>query len=224
MIGSVFDIFAPRKGKPLVESDLVYLRIPALSDYQDWANLRRASQKFLTPWEPTWHADDLTRRGYRQRLRRYTFDLRMGLAQPLFLFRRSDDQLLGGLTIGHIHRGAAHSCMIGYWMGEAFAGRGYMSAALSASIPHMFGSLGLHRIEAACIPGNDRSIRLLKSHGFQEEGYMREYLKINGKWEDHILFARVSGDQPGTKFRTREQAGETADIAFARPTKKKQNA
>jgi len=102
--------------------------------------------------------------------------------------------LLGGITIGYIRRGAAQSCMIGYWMGERFAGQGHMFAALQLVIPYIFAGLELHRIEAACIPDNARSIRLLEKAGFQREGYLRGYLKINGQWHDHVMFSRLASD------------------------------
>ena len=58
-------------------------------------------------------------------------------------------------------------------------------------MPFAFGSLRLHRLEAACIPSNAASIRLLEKAGFVREGYAREYLCINGLWQDHLLFARL---------------------------------
>ena len=102
--------------------------------------------------------------------------------------------LVGGITIGHIRRGAGQNCMIGYWMGERHAGHGHMFAALKLAIPYIFSSLELHRIEAACIPENSRSIRLLEKAGFEREGYLRQYLRINGKWRDHVLFSLLSDD------------------------------
>ena len=111
------------------------------------------------------------------------------------LFSRQNHALLGGLTIGHIRRGASQSCMVGYWMGERHAGQGHMTAGLSLAVHHIFSSLNLHRIEAACIPDNDRSIRLLEKAGFAREGYMKDYLKIRGEWRDHLLYALVSANK-----------------------------
>jgi ribosomal-protein-alanine N-acetyltransferase len=77
-------------------------------------------------------------------------------------------------------------------MGERHAGQGHMSAAIGLAVHHIFERLNLHRIEAACIPENDRSIRLLEKAGFRREGYMHDYLKIRGEWRDHLLYALVS--------------------------------
>jgi len=173
----------------------ILLRIPRLADHDAWRRLRAQSRRFLEPWEPAWTEDELTKASFRQRIRRYEHDIAEGTSLPLFVFRRDTEALIGGLTIGHIRRGAAQSCMIGYWMGETHAGHGYMHDALDLVIPHVFGPMRLHRIEAACIPDNLRSIRLLEKAGFQQEGYLRRYLKINGAWRDHILYARLADER-----------------------------
>ena len=180
---------------PEVSGDGVALRSPQMSDYAEWSELRERSRAFLTPWEPTWPADDLTRASFRRRIRRYFEDQRGDLAYPFFIFRRNDDALVGGLTLANVRRGCAQACTLGYWMGRDYAQRGYMTAAVRGVIPFAFGTLRLHRIEAACIPANTASIRLLERTGFQREGFARQYLCINGLWQDHLLFARIQDDR-----------------------------
>ena len=172
----------------------VRLRTPQMSDYAEWAELRERSRSFLTPWEPTWPKDDLTRTAFRRRLRRYAQDIRDDQAYPFFVFRAPDDVLLGGLTLSNIRRGVAQSCALGYWMGAAYAGRGHMTAAVRAVLPFVFDTLCLHRLEAACLPHNLPSIRLLERVGFQREGLARRYLCINGVWQDHLLYALLRDD------------------------------
>jgi ribosomal-protein-alanine N-acetyltransferase len=179
---------------PAIAGDTIVLRQPQMSDYLEWATLREASRDFLTPWEPTWPADDLTRASFRRRIRRYFEDQRGDLAYPFFIFRRNDNVLVGGLTLANVRRGCAQACTLGYWMGRNHARRGYMTAAVRAVIPFAFETLRLHRIEAACIPGNVASIRLLEKTGFQREGFARQYLCIDGLWQDHLLFARLKSD------------------------------
>jgi len=180
---------------PIVEGDGVYLRAPQMSDYSEWTTLREASRAFLTPWEPTWPSDDLSRSAFRRRLRRYAEDQRADTSYAFFLFRKSDDALVGGLTLANIRRGVAQAGSLGYWIGEPFARRGLMTGALHGLVPFSFSSLRLHRLEAACIPSNAASISLLEKMGFAREGYAREYLCINGLWQDHLLFARLNGDR-----------------------------
>ncbi len=181
---------------PAVTGDGIVLRAPQMADYAEWAALREASRTFLVPWEPTWPADDLTRGAFRRRLKRYAEDLRTDQAYPFFIFRAEDDVLVGGLTLANIRRGVAQAGSLGYWIGARFARQGHMSAAVRALMPFAFGALRLHRLEAACIPTNAASIRLLEKIGFQREGYARQYLCINGIWQDHVLYARLAGDSP----------------------------
>lgn len=178
-----------------IQGDGVFLRVPEMTDFPQWAALREASRDFLTPWEPTWPADDLNRSAFRRRLRRYSEDVRSDQAYPFFVFEKDQQRLLGGLTLTNVRRGVAQAASVGYWIGLPYARHGYMTAALRAVIPFAFEALHLHRIEAACIPTNDASIRLLEKTGFQREGYAREYLCINGIWQDHLLYARLKGDR-----------------------------
>jgi ribosomal-protein-alanine N-acetyltransferase len=178
---------------PAVAGDNVYLRPPHGGDHAEWAALREASRAFLTPWEPIWPADDLSRSAFRRRLKRYAEDQRSDLSYAFLIFRADTNALVGGLTLANIRRGVAQAGSIGYWVGQPFARQGYMTAAVRALIPFCFDSLRLHRLEAACIPGNQASIRLLEKTGFTREGYAREYLCINGVWQDHLLYGRLKG-------------------------------
>jgi ribosomal-protein-alanine N-acetyltransferase len=180
---------------PSIAGDGVMLRTPQMTDFAEWAALRETSRDFLTPWEPTWPADDLTRSAFRRRIRRYSEDLRTDQGYAFLIMRRSDDALVGGLTLANIRRGVAQAGSLGYWMGLPYARHGYMTAAVRAVIPFAFGTLRLHRIEAACIPTNAGSTRLLENTGFVREGYAREYLCINGIWQDHLLYARLKDGQ-----------------------------
>lgn len=179
---------------PEIEGSGVFLRAPQMGDFEEWARLREASRSFLTPWEPTWPEDDLTRGAFRRRLRRYAEEIRADLGYPFFVFRRSDRALVGGITLNHVRRGVAQAASLGYWMGAPFARQGYMSAALGTLVPFAHGTFRLKRLEAACLPHNAASVRLLEKAGFSREGYARQYLCIAGRWQDHLLFARLSTD------------------------------
>lgn len=180
---------------PAITGAGVVLRMPQPADHAEWASLREASRAFLTPWEPVWPDDDLTRGAFRRRLKRYAEDQRNDLAYAFLIFRSSDHAMVGGLTLANIRRGVAQAGSIGYWVGAPYARHGYMTAAVRALIPYGFGTLRLHRLEAACIPTNSASIGLLEKTGFKREGYARGYLCINGAWEDHLLYARLADDR-----------------------------
>jgi [ribosomal protein S5]-alanine N-acetyltransferase len=179
----------------------VYLRSSEMRDFVAWASLRERSRAFLTPWEPTWPSDDLTRASFRYRVRRHAEETARDEAYSFFVFREADDALVGGLTLGHVRRGVSQAATLGYWMGEPYAGKGYMSRAVRAALDYAFNRQRLHRIEAACLPCNAASIRLLERNGFQQEGFARAYLNINGQWRDHLLFARLDSD-PSPSRRT----------------------
>ena len=179
---------------PPIAGAEVMLRVPQSSDYAEWAALREASRAFLTPWEPTWPDDDLTRGAFRRRIKRYADDQRSDLAYAFLIFRSDDNALVGGLTLANIRRGVAQAGSIGYWVGGPFVRKGYMTAAVRALIPFSFRTLRLHRLEAACIPANTASVSLLEKTGFTREGYARSYLCINGAWQDHLLYARLQDD------------------------------
>jgi ribosomal-protein-alanine N-acetyltransferase len=175
----------------------VALRYPVPEDYSAWAALRAQSREFLVPWEPSWPDDELTRTAFRRRLRLYLRAIRAEEAHPFFVVRRSDQRIIGGLTLSNIRRGVTQSCALGYWVGQPFSGQGYMTEAVQGAVRFAFTTLGLHRIEAATLPANEASRRLLARCGFAEEGYARRYLKINGAWQDHILFALIDSDPWG---------------------------
>ena len=188
---------APSFEPPVISGDGLFLRTPGVSDYGAWAALRAQSRAFLTPWEPTWPADDLTRTAFRRRIRRYQSELREDHAYAFFIFRQSDYELLGGLTLSNVNRGMTQTATIGYWMGEPNANRGYMTKAMRAVVPYAFGALRLHRLEAACLPHNASSIRLLEKLGFRREGLARGLVCINGRWQDHLVFALLADDPVG---------------------------
>ncbi len=188
---ALLDWIAPESGLR-VEGEGLSLRPPRTTDYGEWRELRALSRPFLQPWEPTWPADDLSRAAFRRRLIAYARDREAGAAYPFFVFRNSDDTLTGGITLSNVRRGVAQMGSIGYWCGRPFARQGLTLAAVRAIGDFAFRTLGLHRLEAACIPDNRPSRELLAKAGFAEEGYAQAYLKINGVWRDHVLFGLIS--------------------------------
>ena len=176
----------------------VYLRYPTMQDYAAWAELRALSRQHLTPWEPQWARDELTRSSFRRRLRQVQREVRDDLGYAYLIFAESQSTLVGGLNISNVRRGVAQTASVGYWIGAPYAGRGYMTEAVCAAAQFAFVSLRLNRLEAACLPDNAASARVLAKAGFTREGRARQYLKIDGKWQDHDLYALLPDDpRPG---------------------------
>ncbi|WP_395665182.1 GNAT family N-acetyltransferase [Methylocella sp.] len=209
---ALFRLGANTETAQLLRGDGVYLRPPEMRDYEDWSALREASRGFLVPWEPTWPSDDLTRTAFRRRVRRHQQELESSESFAFLVFR-DDDALLGGLTLGQVRRGVVQAATLGYWIGEPYANRGYMTKAVRAVVGFAFGALRLHRVEASCLPHNGPSTRLLERVGFTREGYARAYLRINGLWEDHLLYGLLESDpqpalQPGGAAAARTDDGD----------------
>jgi len=181
-------IFAPCRGGG------IELRQPLWADYDDWATLRRANREHLTPWEPSWNAAHLTRPSYRARLASFKTMVAGDKGYPFHIFRADDDQLVGACNLTHVKRGSLQSAHIGYWVAAEYARKGFARAAIGGVLRYAFEELGLHRINAAVGLDNTASIQLLKNCGFHEEGLAREYLKIDGAWVDHLIYAKLNHD------------------------------
>lgn len=179
---------------PVLRSVRLLLRAPTMADHPAWAALRASSRGFLEPWEPLWPEDDLEKAAFRRRLRRYATEMRDGAAYPWFVFDAASRGLLGGVTLAQVRRGVTQTGTVGYWMGAPHAGRGVMTEAVGLVAAHAFSALRLHRVEAACLPENRRSIRLLEKVGFTREGIARRYLCIAGEWRDHLLWGLLAED------------------------------
>jgi [ribosomal protein S5]-alanine N-acetyltransferase len=168
----------------------VHLRLPQMQDYEPWYALRKGSREFLKPFEPRWTEADLARRVFVTRVKRAREEAEEGTDYSLFVFLRDGrrEVLVGGITLSNVRRRAAQFVSLGYWMGQDYAGQGLMTEAVATTLPFVFDTLDLHRIHAAFLPRNTASRRVLEKNGFIEEGYAENYLQIDGRWEDHVLY------------------------------------
>lgn len=172
----------------LLQGQNVYLRAPKPSDYQEWAQVRAANQEFLKPFEPEWPQDCLSVEFYKRRLKRQAQERREGRGEFFFIFEARDQNLIGGVNLNNIYGGALCHASLGYWIDQNYEGMGLMRDAVSCVIDHAFNTQGLRRINAACLPDNHRSIKLLQRLEFEEEGFAKAYYQINSVWQDHLLF------------------------------------
>ncbi len=210
----MLDLFKPGQRLPSderIDGPNVYIRPPQDEDWQAWADLRERSRDFLVPWEPTWPVDSLSRHAYRRRLRHYAEEWQTGAGYAFFVFARADDGLRGGVTLSNVRRGVAQTGTLGYWVGQPFARQGVMTEALGCVMDYAFERLHLHRLEAACLPRNQASQGVLRKCGFREEGFAPKYLRINGTWEDHLLFALLADEARDIRLRRRRADGARDD-------------
>ncbi len=172
----------------------IFLRPPKRRDALKWQKLRMASKSFLVPWEPSWDASSCSRRAFIRYLRNSNYLANMDRAYSFLIFKNEDKTLLGGINLGNVRRGVSQSASLGYWIGEVHSRNGYMKESLKILIPSLFVDLRLNRIEAATLEENVASRNLLKKLGFKKEGLLRNYLKINGVWRDHVLYGLLKKD------------------------------
>tara|TARA_Y100000741_G_scaffold365013_1_gene358401 strand:- start:269 stop:853 length:585 start_codon:yes stop_codon:yes gene_type:complete len=170
----------------------VFLRPPEYKDWQEWSQLRKENMSYLKPWEPSWNIHELERSYFVKRIRFFEKLSINDEAYSFLIFEKPYLQLIGEININNVQRGVVQSCSIGYWISENKMGLGLMSEAISLIKKFSFDELELHRIEAACLQKNQRSLNTLKKNYFNIEGIAKKYLKINGKWQDHVLLSCIN--------------------------------
>ncbi|WDI31416.1 GNAT family protein [Hyphococcus flavus] len=180
---------------PILVRDPVYLRTAKLSDYEQWASLREISREHLIAWEEDWAPDQLSIAVFKRRLASQAKDAKRGGGLSLSVFRRDDRVMVGGVTLTNVRYGASRSGILGYWIGAPYVRLGYGAKAVAAMLDHLFDAISLNRVIAACQPENIASQKLLERCGFKKEGLARDYLKINGAWRDHLIYAVTAADR-----------------------------
>ena len=183
---------AQRPLMPAIEGLRLELRSPCPEDYPEWSAVRAENQEFLIPFEPKWADDCLTHGFFMRRLKRQARDFKAGSGRYFFIHHKQSGYIIGGINLNDIKMGAARHASLGYWLAKDYQGQGYMLEAGKLVIDYAFDVLKLRRLNAGCLPDNERSVKLLLRLGFEEEGYAKKYLQINGQWQDHRLFGLVN--------------------------------
>jgi ribosomal-protein-alanine N-acetyltransferase len=153
---------------------------------------RRENREHLAVWEPRRSTDFFTEPFWEMQLRFALRDFRQGQSVCLAILDLDTTEVLGVCNYTNIIRGTFQSCHLGYALAQRWQGQGIMFEALQASLAYIFEDLRLHRVMANYLPHNQRSGDLLERLGFTKEGQAEKFLKINGRWEDHILTALIN--------------------------------
>lgn len=178
---------------PLITSDRLLLRLATTYDIPQIINYFTENKIYLTPFYPQWNENFFTEEYWQIQLEIDLQEFLNYLALKLFIFVKSEPTIIiGNINFRNIIQGAAQFCSVGYSIAETEQSKGYMTEALNAAIEYVFQELNLHRIMANYMPHNQRSGNLLKRLGFVVEGYARDYLLINGQWQDHILTSLIN--------------------------------
>ena len=183
--------FQFKKESLVLHGTKVFLRSPEFRDWREWSELRKFNMEYLKPWEPAWSPYELERGYFVKRVKFFDKLSNRDKAYSFLIFQNDKNKLIGEININNIQRGVVQSCSIGYWISENKMGLGYMRESINILKDFIFNDLKLHRVEAACLPRNMRSLRTLLKSEFEIEGHAKKYLKINGVWEDHILLSCI---------------------------------
>jgi ribosomal-protein-alanine N-acetyltransferase len=174
--------------------DLVVLRELTIDDADALLEMRRRNQEFLRPLEPLRPNGFLSPASQRADLEWALRQRQAGLSYAFGIFEADTGALCGRIALSNIVRAAWQNCTVGYYVDEARNGRGYATEAVRLVTRFALGPAGLHRVQAGVMPRNTASIRVVEKNGFRFEGLARNYLQINGVWEDHNIYARTIED------------------------------
>lgn len=178
---------------PTIETERLILRMAREQDAIAILKYYLENRDFLNAYEPTRCEEFYTLEFWREQVEKALIEFSYEHSLKLCLFNKNDSRkLIGKVNFYQIQRGVSYSCMVGYSLAEHEQSKGYMTEALTAAIDYIFLERNLHRVMANYMPHNQRSSNVLKRLGFTVEGYARDYLLINGKWEDHILTSLIN--------------------------------
>ena len=177
---------------PKLYTDRLQVRLLEPHEADLMVRFRNENRDHLEPWEPLRRPDFFTEGFWENHLRLTLRDFRESASACFVLLSPREDEVLGVCNYTNIVRGTFQSCQLGYALAEKHQRKGLMFEALSMTNAYMFDDLGLHRIMAGYLPHNERSGNLLNRLGFEKEGLARKYLKINGRWEDHLLTSLIN--------------------------------
>ncbi|HEY3020454.1 MAG TPA: GNAT family protein [Solirubrobacteraceae bacterium] len=172
-----------------VSGEKVALRAFAPGDVAELTDLRVRNRAFLGPWEPRRSSGFFTAGGQRAEIERDRQEWAADRTYAFAIVERPGGAMRGRIALANVVRGAWENATLGYFVDEAVGGRGYATEAVALALRFAFGSCRLHRVQAAVMPRNARSRRVLEKNGFRHEGFSPRYLRLDGAWRDHDLFA-----------------------------------
>jgi ribosomal-protein-alanine N-acetyltransferase len=176
-------------GEPLLKSERVYIRQLVARDAEPLLALRIRNRTFFEPYEPLHDDVHFTLSGQTEIIEKARLNWENGLTYAFGIFVHASDALIGRVNLSNVVRGAWDSCTIGYFLDEQHNGQGLMTEAVHLALEFAFDKANLHRVQAAVMPWNHASIRVLEKTGFRYEGMSEYYLKINDVWEHHNTYA-----------------------------------
>jgi len=180
-----------------VAGERIAIRAFDLADVRELTTLRVRNREFLEPWEPRRSTGFFTEGGQRAEIERDRQEWAADRTYAFAIVEREDGAMRGRIALANVVRGAWENATLGYFVDQATGGRGYASEAVGLALRFAFGPCRLHRVQAAVMPHNARSTRVLEKNGFRHEGFSPRYLRLDGEWRDHELFAITAEEFAG---------------------------
>ncbi len=149
-----------------------------------------ANREFMAPWEPTREASYFTEQHQHDEISHARRRFEQNLGFPCVI--AYEGKIVGRVNLNNIVRGVFCSADLGYWVSQEYNGRGVATAAVAAVVRRAFDELGLHRVQAGTLVHNHGSQQVLLRNGFTRIGLAPTYLRIAGRWQDHLLFQRIN--------------------------------
>jgi [ribosomal protein S5]-alanine N-acetyltransferase len=196
----------------------VALRAPRAIDIAELRSVLGRNADHLRPWSPS-PPPGTNPLGFTELGRSISRQRREWKAGTAYVFvallRQLREPIIGRVALTSVVRGPWQSAQLGYWLDSANAGRGLMSEGVELALAFAFERLALHRLQAAVMPHNHASRRILVKRGFREEGYAKRYLRIGGEWEDHVIYGLTAEEWKPASLRAARAAPrhEATDVA-----------
>jgi len=174
-----------------LKTERLYLKVLGEEAVSQVAEYYKRNRDFFKRWESSKRDDFFSESYQKMLLKLEQEDIENGNRMKLWIFNRKNNKIIGFLNFGNIIRGAFDSCFLGYKLDKDETGKGYMTEALKEGMAFYFDVMKLHRIEVNLMPQNTLGIKAVERVGFIKEGISEKYLKINGKWEDHLHYVML---------------------------------
>lgn len=178
----------------MYSTERIYIRGLELKDAHPLYSLRVRDREFLLPFEPVQPDSHFTLKGQKEIIQKVILNRKKDAEYGFGIFLTKTDRLIGRVNLSNIVHGAWQNCTIGYFLDQELQGQGYMTEAVKLAVRFAFDEAHLHRVQAAIMPRNIASARVVEKAGFRYEGLSKHYLKINGVWEDHRIYAITKED------------------------------
>lgn len=171
----------------------IYIRFFEDHDAQSLLDLHVRNREFFQKYSPIFQEESYTLEGIRNFINDSATQREADKNYAFGIFAKENQELIGEISLSRVARGPLQRCMVGYSLDSHFNGKGFTTEAVSLAVEFAFIELKLHRVEAGVMPSNTGSMRVLEKAGFHKEGLEQKGVMINGSWEDHFIFAILSG-------------------------------